>query len=230
MNTAELDLFALGRAASQEARRIHGGRGWLACWRRLLADGTWQGTASAACAWVDEGDLTALGGIAGARALGANVLVATSLALLGQAQSQGLRGILRWAVSDLPQERQIQGLQDLHQQMTVGLPVDGVAPTPEEGSLGIATLMAVARCRLLLPQVAHVMVDLERLGPKLGQLCLGFGADELFGPIVTERPLRLGDHADNREITRHEAAQLLCGAGLRVFERVGQGQPQEFLP
>jgi hypothetical protein len=73
------------------------------------------------------------------------------------------------------------------------------------------------------------MVDLGRLGPKLGQLCLGFGADELFGPIVTERPLRLGDHVGNRDITRQEAAHLLRGAGLRAFERLNQGQTREFI-
>jgi len=35
-----------------------------------------------------------------------------------------------------------------------------------------------------------VLVDLDRLGPKLGQLALGFGADELCGPIVEKRALR----------------------------------------
>ena len=228
---ASADLLALGRAASEQARRIHHSRGWFACWRRLRPDGTWQGEASAACAWVEEADLQALGGIAGARGLGASVLVGTSLPMLAQAQSQGLRGILRLPVSaDESPDEQLRRLKQVHEQMTVGLPVDGVAPTPGENTLGIATLTLVARGRLFLPQVAHIMVDLERLGPKLGQLCLGFGADELFGPIVSERPPRLGEHAGSREITRQEAAQLLRGAGLRAFERVGRGQPQEFVP
>lgn len=228
---ASADLLDLGRAAAEQARRGQGGRGTFACWRRLQPDGTWRGEAAAACAWVEETDLQAVGGIAGARALGANVLLGTSLPLLAQAQSQGLRGILRVSVSaDESPEDQLRRLKRLHEQMNVGLPVDGVAPTPDESTLGIATLTLVACCRLSLPQVSHVMVDLERLGPKLGQLCLGFGADELFGPIVGERPPRLGDHAGSREITRHEAAQLLRGAGLRAFERVGRGQTQEFAP
>jgi 2-iminoacetate synthase ThiH len=133
-------------------------------------------------------------------------------------------------LADESPEEQLRRLGQLDEQMKVGLPVDSVAPTPSEDTLGIATLTLVARCRLFLPQVGHVMVDLERLGPKLGQLCLGFGADELFGPIVSERPLRLGEHAGDRNITRHEAAQLLRGAGMRAFERVSQGQPQEFVP
>jgi hypothetical protein len=227
---ASADLFALGRAASEQARRTHDGRGWIACWRRLRPDGTWQGMASAACAWVEERDLEAVGGMAGARSLGANALVGTSLPLLARAQSQGMRGILRWPALDESPEEQLRRLKQLNEQMRAGLPVDGVAPEPGEDTLGIATLILVAHCRLFLSPGMHVMVDLERLGPKLGQLCLGFGADELFGPIVSERPVRLGDHAGSREITRHEAAQLLRGAGLRPFERVGQGQTQEFVP
>ncbi len=227
---AQTDLFALGREAAQQARRLHGGRGWLACWRRLRSDGTWQGAVSAPCAWVEEGDLEAVGGMAGARTSGANVLVAQSLPLLTQARSQGLRGILRVPVlAHESSEEQLARLRQVHEQTAVGLP-DAVVPTPADNTLGLATLILVARCRLLLSQVAHVMVDLGRLGPKLGQLALGFGADELFGPIVTERPLRLGEHAGSGDITRHEAAQLLRGAGLRPCERTGQDQTQEFVP
>jgi aminodeoxyfutalosine synthase len=90
--------------------------------------------------------------------------------------------------------------------------------------------MLVARCRLVLVGVPHVLVDLDRVGPKLGQLALGFGADELCGPIAETRALRLGDNAGSRAITRAEAAQLLRGAGLRAFERVAGGSLEEFAP
>jgi 2-iminoacetate synthase ThiH len=71
---------------------------------------------------------------------------------------------------------------------------------------------------------------LDRLGPKLGQLALGFGADELCGSIVEKRALRLGDNAGSRAIARAEAAQLLRGAGLRAFERVAGDALEEFAP
>ena len=45
-------------------------------------------------------------------------------------------------------------------------------------------------------------------------MSLGFGADELFGPILPERALRLGANAHNPVMTRKEAATLLRGAGL----------------
>jgi hypothetical protein len=223
------DLFVLGRDAAAAARAACDGRGIFACWRRLLATGIWQGPAGAVCAYVEEADLAPLGGLAAARASGANTLMATSLPLLAEATRQGWRGLLRL---DLPVDEsaleQGRRLAALASQGREGLTLDGVVPTPTENSLGIATLLFVARCRLTLTGVPHVLVDLERLGPKFGQLCLGFGADELCGPIMTERPLRLGDHVGSPAITRQEAAQLLRGAGLRAFERMAGGALQEF--
>ncbi|HEX7599611.1 MAG TPA: hypothetical protein VF518_15445, partial [Polyangia bacterium] len=185
----------------------------------------------AVCAYVEEPDLQAMGGLYAACKAGANVLIATSLPLLAEATRRGLRGLLRLPLpADEPVDEQKRRLATLADQVRTGLALDGVVPTPREESLGIATLLFVARCRLTLTGVPHVLVDLDRVGAKLGQLCLGFGADELCGSIVAERPLRLGDHAGSPEITRQEAAQLLHGAGLQAFERVAGGTLQEFAP
>jgi hypothetical protein len=160
-----------------------------------------------------------------------NTFIATSLPTLTEAAGRGLRGLLRLSLPvDEPVQEQERRLAQLADQVRAGLVLDGVVPTPEEDCLGLATLLFVARCRLALAGVPHVLVDLDRLGPKLGQLALGFGADELCGPIVEKRALRLGDHAGSRAITRAEAAQLLRGAGLRAFERVTSGEPEEFTP
>jgi hypothetical protein len=51
-------------------------------------------------------------------------------------------------------------------------------------------------------------------------MALGFGADELRAPIVSERALRLGDNARNPAMTRKEAAILIRGAGLTPCERL----------
>jgi hypothetical protein len=160
-----------------------------------------------------------------------NTFIATSLPMLTEATGRGLRGLLRLSLPvDEPVQEQERRLAQLADQVREGLVLDGVVPTPEEDCLGLATLLFVARCRLTLTGVPHVLVDLDRLGPKLGQLALGFGADELCGPIVEKRVLRLGDHAGSRAITRAEAAQLLRGAGLRAFERVAGGGLEEFAP
>ena len=231
VTSQETDLFDLGRAAEAATRAATGGRGFFSCWRRLLPSGLWQGPASAASASVDEADLADLGGLAAAAAAGANTFIATSLPMLTEATGHGLRGLLRIFLSaEEPVERQERRLLALAQQVREGLVLDGVVPTPEDDCMGLTTLMLVARCRLVLVGVPHVLVDLDRVGPMLGQLALGFGADELCGPIAETRALRLGDNAGSRAITRAEAAQLLRGAGLRAFERVAGGSLEEFAP
>jgi hypothetical protein len=226
-----LDLFSLGRAAQAAARDATGGRGVFGCWRRLLSTGLWLGPASAVSAFVEEMDLAVLGGLSPACAAGANTFIATSLPMLIEATRRGMRGLLRLAVPAAePVVQQEQRLAVLADQVRAGLVLDGVLPTPDEDCMGIPALLFFARCRLALAGVPQVLVDLDRLGSKLGQLALGFGAGELCGPIVVERALRLGDNAGSRAITRAEAAQLLRGAGLRAFERVAGGALEEFTP
>jgi 2-iminoacetate synthase ThiH len=105
---------------------------------------------------------------------------------------------------------------------TSGLVLDGVLPTPEGEPLGLDTIRFVALCRLRLG-VPHVLADFARLGHRLAQMCLSFGADELFGPIVSERALRLGDNSGNPAATRKEAAVLIRSAGLIPHERTNGG-------
>jgi hypothetical protein len=160
-----------------------------------------------------------------------DTFIATSLPMLTEATGRGLRGLLRLSLTaEEPVQQQERRLAELAQRVRQGLVVDGVVPTPEDDCMGLATLLFFARCRLTLAGVPHVLVDLDRLGPKLGQLALGFGADELCGSIVEKRALRLGENAGSRAITRAEAFQLLRGDGLRPFERVAGGSLQEFAP
>jgi len=75
-----------------------------------------------------------------------------------------------------------------------------------------------------------VLADVSTLGPRLAQMAFGFGADELFAPIVAERALRLGANANNPALTRTEAVTLLRGAGLLPCERMADGSLQEVTP
>jgi hypothetical protein len=104
--------------------------------------------------------------------------------------------------------------------------VPSILPTPVGEPQGIDTLAFFAACRLAFP-AAHVVADLERLGHKLGQLCLSFGADELMGSIVAQRALRLGPRAASQELTRDEAAALLRAAGFAPHERLPEGKVRE---
>lgn len=103
----------------------------------------------------------------------------------------------------------------------------GVMPSPIGEPFGLDTLRCFALCRLALPEVAHLLADVNTLGPRLAQMAFGFGADELYAPIVAERALRLGANANNPALTRKEAATLIRGAGLTPCERMADGSLQE---
>jgi hypothetical protein len=98
-----------------------------------------------------------------------------------------------------------------------------VVPVPLGEPQGLDTLGFFAACRLALPD-AHIVADLERLGHKLGQLCLSFGADTIIGTIVRQRELRLGARASSNELTRDEAARLVRAAGFVACESLPDGE------
>jgi hypothetical protein len=220
VEAAPTDLFALGRAAAARARELGGGRGVFGRSRQLLGSGAWRGPRDAADAYVEEEDLAALGGLPAAVAAGARTLVVTHPALLRDPAAAGLRRLVR--VRFRAGESEAERVGRLQELARGGLPADGVLPSPEGEPLGLDTLRFVALCRLHLP-APHVLADFVRLGHRLAQMCLGFGADEIFGPIVSERALRVGDNAGNPAMTRKEAATLIRGAGLVAHERGSGG-------
>ncbi len=228
--SAPPDLFALGRAAAEAAERVTGGRVVFARARQLTPAGAWRGPRDAADAFVEEEDVAALGGVAAAVELGARTLVARSTALVSAPAAAGLRILLRvpFAAGELEAER-LTRLDALLADTAVRTRVDAVVPTPAGEPPGLDTLRFVALCRLRLG-VRHVVADFARLGHRLAQMCLTFGADELFGPIAAERALRLGDNAGNPALTRREAATLVRGAGLVPCERRSDGTIEECAP
>jgi hypothetical protein len=233
------DLFALGREAAAIARRLHEGRATFARSRQLLTTGAWRGPRDAADAFVDAEDLPAFGGggLAAARAAGARTLIAppAAAATIGEALDAGWRCLVRvgfrggesWPDRAARIDEMAALLRSLARDRGDGAAaVDGVVPTPEGEALGLDTLELVALCRVRL-RVPHVVVDFAHLGHRLAQMALGFGADELLGPIVAERALRLGTNAGNPALTRKEAALLIRAAGLAPWERVTGGALEE---
>jgi hypothetical protein len=212
------DLFALGRRAAAARDAALGRRGTFARSRRLLGSGAWRGPRDASVSYVEASDLPALGGWAAARAAGATVLVGADLATLRELSGDGARLLLRAAFRGGESEDARCGR--LRALSACDVPLWGVIPTPEGEPYGLDTVRFTALCRLALPAVCHVLADVERLGPRLAQMCLGFGADELLAPIVGERALRLGDNANNPALTRKEAVTLIRGAGLAPAERL----------
>jgi hypothetical protein len=223
---ATLDLFALGRQASAARDGQLGRRGTFVRARQLLASGGWRGPRDAAESTVEEADLAAVGGLPALRAAGIDLLVAPADSPQARAASQaGLRILLRVPYRLGEDDRQrLDRLAAIDQ---AAYDVWGVMPAPAGEPYGLDTLRFFALCRLALPRVAHVLADVGMLGPRLAQMAFGFGADEIFAPIVAERALRLGANAHNPSLTRKEAATLIRGAGLAPCERFASGAIEE---
>jgi hypothetical protein len=224
---AEVDLFACGRQAAAAARAAHEGQAVFARSKQLLGTGAWKGPRDAAESFVEEEDLAALGGLGAALEAGVRTLLATSAASARDGAAAGLRVLWRLPYrAGEPEESRRQKLEAVAGLLRSGVAIDAVVPTPEGEPMGLDSLALVARVRLQLP-VKHVVADFVRLGHRLAQMSLGFGADELWGPIMPERALRLGANANNPVMTRKEAATLIRGAGLKPAERLAGGTLEE---
>ena len=233
---ARIDLFTLGRRACASRDERLGHRGFFVRARQLLAGGTWRGPRDAAESYADENDLGAqinhdnqLAGLDAARAAGIQMLIAGRISPLARAAADaGLRVVVR--VPFRAGESDAERLERLAEIDGAPFSVWGALPSPAGEPYGLDTLKLFALCRLSLPRVPHLLADVGALGPRLAQMAFGFGADELFAPIVAERALRLGANANNPALTRKEAATLIRGAGLTACERLGSGALQEVNP
>ncbi len=225
------DLFVLGRAAQQAARHANGGRVVFTRARQLLQSGAWRGPRDAALTYIEEADVAAAGGLPAARDAGARMLVATSPELARQAAALGMDCLwrVRYRASNSTLARR-HALEHLAAVLATGQVIQGVMPTPDGEPLGLDTLRFFAECRLRFTSIPHVVADFALLGHRLAQMSLAFGADELHGPIVAERALRLGANAGNPALTRKEAALLVRAAGLNPCERLSGGVLEDCAP
>jgi hypothetical protein len=94
-----------------------------------------------------------------------------------------------------------------------------VAPLPREQSIAVPTtgyddVRAVALARLALPMVRNIQVDWSQYGPKLAQVALTFGANDL------DRVSRLDDESLGRRRTSVEDVRRnVAAAGFTAVER-----------
>jgi hypothetical protein len=214
------DLFAMARQAAAARDAAFGRRGTFVRTRQLLSTGAWRGPRDAAESFVDEADLVALGGWAAARAAGVTSLVGGRDAELARAAAADGTRVL-WRLPYADGESDAERVARLRALAAAAPPVWGALPSPAGEPYGLDTVRFVALCRLTLPPAWHLLADVTALGPRLAQMCFGFGADELRAPIVAERALRLGANAGNPALTRKEAVTLIRGAGLGAAERLG---------
>jgi len=228
-NEPKLDLFDVGRDALAAARAAFDGNAFFVSARRLQPNGAWLGPLEAPLAMVDEDALADLGGLSGARKLGANALLCNlASALARDAVGLGLRCLVRTSFASGESSHVRRARLDQLGELVRGVPgIDGVVPVPVGEAQGLDTLEFFAACRMtcqLLSPALHLLVDLELYGHKLGQLCLSFGADEILGSITAQRTLRLGANASSNALTRDEAALLLRASGFTPCERLSEGK------
>jgi CofH/MqnC C-terminal region len=97
--------------------------------------------------------------------------------------------------------------------------IQTVAPLPREQSIAVPTtgyddVKAVALSRLALPTVRNIQVDWSQYGPKLAQVALTFGANDL------DRVSRVDDESLGRRRTSVEDVRRnVAAAGFTAVER-----------
>jgi aminodeoxyfutalosine synthase len=92
---------------------------------------------------------------------------------------------------------------------------------------GLTDLKVIAVSRLLLDNFPHVKAYWVMIGPKVAQLALSWGADDLDGTIVDERITHAAGAKTKVGLTRKELVDLIVEAGREPVERNTLYEPLE---
>ena len=143
---------------------------------------------------------------------------------VGRARAAGL-GVRVIAVDDAAGDRLAWLLAARRLADAVG-GIAAVAPLPRRldrttPTTGFADVRTVALARLVLADVPSVQVDWGRYGPKLAQVALTVGADDLDGVSPLDDP-GLGP----RRATAEDVRRNIASAGLTPVERDGSWAPR----
>ncbi len=84
---------------------------------------------------------------------------------------------------------------------------------------GFMDLKNVAIARLLLDNFPHIKAYWIMMTPRVAQVALRFGADDLDGTVVEEKIYHDAGAATPQALTRQEILRLIRDAGLEPFER-----------
>ncbi|MGH9361877.1 MAG: aminofutalosine synthase MqnE, partial [Thermoanaerobaculia bacterium] len=84
---------------------------------------------------------------------------------------------------------------------------------------GLDDLRHIAAARLVLDNVPHVKAYWVMITPKLAQVALRFGADDLDGTVVEEHIYHMAGAATEQQLTRAELERIVRLAGFVPVER-----------
>ncbi len=103
---------------------------------------------------------------------------------------------------------------------------------PENNYLGLqyhttggADLQHMAASRLILDNIPHLKAYWVMLTPKLAQIALSFGADDLDGTVVEETIYHMAGSATAQQLSRTQLESIVRLAGFRPVERNTLYQP-----
>ena len=97
--------------------------------------------------------------------------------------------------------------------------------TALEGDMGAATttgfedLRMLATARILLDNFDHIKAFWIMLGPKLAQVALAFGVDDLDGTVVEERIMHAAGAETGQAMAKSSLVALIHKAGYQAVER-----------
>jgi aminodeoxyfutalosine synthase len=95
---------------------------------------------------------------------------------------------------------------------------------------GTEDLRHVAAARLVLDNVPHVKAYWVMVTPKLAQVALRFGADDLDGTVVEERIYHMAGADTVQQLSRDELERVVREAGFTPVERDTLYNPIERTP
>jgi aminodeoxyfutalosine synthase len=121
---------------------------------------------------------------------------------------------------------QLRALQDETQGFQTFIPLAFHPAHTELGKLvdrrettGFMDLKNVAVARLLLDNFPHIKAYWIMMTPRVAQVALKFGADDLDGTVVEEKIYHDAGASTPQVMTRHEIVRLIREAGQEPFER-----------
>src|SRR5208283_4260362 len=84
---------------------------------------------------------------------------------------------------------------------------------------GLTDIRQVAVSRLLLDNFAHIKAYWQMMTPKIAQIPLRFGADDLDGTVVEEKIYHDAGATTPQGLRRHDLVRLITEAGREPIER-----------
>ncbi len=84
---------------------------------------------------------------------------------------------------------------------------------------GVDDLKAIAISRLMLDNFPHIKAYWVMLGPKIAQVALSFGADDLDGTVLEEKITHMAGAETSQAMTRQEIEGMIRAAGRTPVQR-----------